>query len=81
MDRPFDWEEEWEHENVDYSKPIVGQMSFFPPKFSFLNKENKIKNNFSSFEDIIFKNPAYSIGELQELAWIAEMMNTEDDCA
>jgi len=75
MNNPFDYEEEWEWEKHEKPENISGQMSFFPPLFSFLNKENKIKNNFSSFEDIIYKNPAYSVGELEELSWIAEMMD------
>lgn len=82
MDKPFDYEEEWEWEKLDYSRPIVGQMSFFPPEISsFFNKKENKDNLSSSFEDIIYKNPAYTIGELEELDWLAETMDVEDDCA
>jgi hypothetical protein len=82
LDNPCDWEEEWEWEKVDNSRPIVGQMSFFPPDNSSFLKKKVNKDNFSSsFEDIIFQNPAYTIGELEELSWLAETMDVEDDCA
>lgn len=75
MENLFDWEKEWEREKWSNPQPIAGQMAFFPPDNSFLNKDNKIKNNFSSFEDIIFKNPSYTIGELQWLSVETEEMN------
>lgn len=76
MNNPFDWEEEWEWLKWDKPTPIAGQLSFFQPdKSSFLNK-NKENNIFSSFEDIIFKNPAYTIGELEWLSVEAEEMDS-----
>lgn len=49
--------------------PIEGQTSMFSRFENFNNKEEI--NNFSSFEDIVYKNPAYTVQELLDLHHLA----------
>lgn len=79
MDNPFDWEEEWEWEKENNISPISGQLSFFPAdKNSFL-KSSKEENNILSFsfEDIIYKNSAYTIGEIEHLKFLGDLMDED----
>ena len=62
--------------NWDKTEPIEGQLSFFPAdKSSFLKSSEEKINNFSSFEDIIYKNPAFTVEDMEKYQFLSEEMN------
>ena len=62
--------------NWDKVEPIEGQLSFFPAdKSSFLKSSEEKINNFSSFEDIIYKNPAFTVEDMEKYQFLSEEMN------
>jgi hypothetical protein len=67
-----------EEKELDKPQLIPGQLSFFPAGkiSSFLNEKEKLNISFS-FEEIIYKNPAFTVGELEYLASEAEEMDDE----
>lgn len=61
--------------NWDKTEPIEGQLSFFPAdKSSFLKSSEEKINNFSSFEDIIYKNPAFTVEDMERYQSLSEEM-------
>lgn len=87
MTNPFNWEDVGfnmdDDGQIDLDKyidwlamrnvyPIPDQTSMFPPdKDYFLKDEEEINNINSSFDDIIYKNPAYTVQELLDLHHLA----------
>ena len=76
MNKPYNWRDEMEEKDLDIPQLIPGQLSFFPAgkMSSFLNNEEKLNISFS-FEEIIYKNPAYTIHEMQYLHSLATEMD------
>lgn len=90
MSKIFDWDEDWSWiepeeslEELDLKfwekiQPIRGQSSFFSPENNFLEeKENNFSYFSDSFEDIIFKNPAYTVKEIEHLNFMGNLMDDD----
>lgn len=80
MPKPYDREEDrwnefdeairrqWENQRdrIDFDFPEL-------PRRNFLNKAQK--ENINIFHDLIFKNPSFTVSELEELEWMGEALD------
>ncbi len=60
--------------NWDKTEPIEGQLSFFPADKSSFLKSSEEKLNFNSFEDIIYKNPSFTVEDMERYQSLSEEM-------
>ncbi len=74
MGRVFDWEEEWEWEILKKREEELDRLEFEIPVENFINNKEKEFFN-SSFNEIIYKNPAFTIQDMERYHYLSEEMD------
>lgn len=72
MSRVFDHEEEWEWEKL---KKREEKMERNASDIFFAETKQENNNNFPSFEDIIYKNPAFTVQDMERYHYLSEEMD------